>query len=96
MSASGKKVRAFSQSATQKARMQVSLLSIGSIYCAMIVPTLCVVTPPVTLCVRLFGTQSVPGCIPTQSVGTINALSATPRNNCGSEPAREEVGTSNI
>jgi hypothetical protein len=27
-----KKVRAFSQSATQKARMQVSLLSIGSIY----------------------------------------------------------------
>ncbi|WP_238539531.1 hypothetical protein, partial [Pseudomonas sp. GM24] len=33
MSASGKKVRAFSQSATQKARMQVSLLSIGSIYC---------------------------------------------------------------
>ncbi|RAI68925.1 hypothetical protein DOZ69_04925 [Pseudomonas fluorescens] len=31
MSASGKKVRAFSQSATQKARMQVSLLSIGSI-----------------------------------------------------------------
>ena len=32
MSASGKKVRAFSQSATQKARMQVSLLSIGSIY----------------------------------------------------------------
>ncbi|RAI68405.1 hypothetical protein DOZ80_15710 [Pseudomonas fluorescens] len=31
MSASGKKVRAFSQSATQKARIQVSLLSIGSI-----------------------------------------------------------------
>ncbi|QCY10109.1 hypothetical protein ELQ88_04505 [Pseudomonas sp. MPC6] len=31
MSASGKKVRAFSQSATQKARLQVSLLSIGSI-----------------------------------------------------------------
>ncbi|PTU00707.1 hypothetical protein DBR45_21305 [Pseudomonas sp. HMWF031] len=31
MSASGKKVRAFSQSRAQKARMQVSLLSIGSI-----------------------------------------------------------------
>jgi pilus assembly protein TadC len=72
MSASGKKVRAFSQSATQKARMQVSLLSIGSIYRAMIVPTLCVVMPPVTLCVTLLGTQSAPGCIPTQSVGTIN------------------------
>ncbi len=37
----------------------------------MIVPTLCVGTPLRTLRVRLFGTQSVPGYIPTQSVGTI-------------------------
>ncbi|PMX00227.1 hypothetical protein C1X59_14930 [Pseudomonas sp. FW215-R2] len=36
----------------------------------MIVPTLCVGMPQWTLCVR-FGTQSVPGCIPTRSVGTI-------------------------
>ena len=36
----------------------------------MIVPTLCVVTPCWTLCVR-FVTQSVTGNIPTQSVGTI-------------------------
>jgi len=37
----------------------------------MIVPTLCVGMPQWTLCVR-FGTRSVPGCIPTQSVGTIS------------------------
>jgi len=37
----------------------------------MIVPTLCVGMPQWTLCVR-FGTRSVPGCIPTRSVGTIN------------------------
>jgi hypothetical protein len=36
----------------------------------MIVPTLRVGMPQWTLCVR-FGTRSVPGCIPTQSVGTI-------------------------
>jgi hypothetical protein len=36
----------------------------------MIVPTLRVGTPHWTLRVR-FGTRSVPGCIPTQSVGTI-------------------------
>ncbi|QAY82957.1 hypothetical protein CUN61_02800 [Pseudomonas arsenicoxydans] len=54
MSASGKKVRAFSQSATQKARLQVSLLSIGSIcrgFARQIVPTLRVGMHPVTLCV---------------------------------------------
>jgi len=34
----------------------------------VIVPTLCVVTHPVTL--RVTGTQSVPGGIPTRSVGT--------------------------
>jgi hypothetical protein len=38
----------------------------------MIVPTLCVGMPHWTLCVR-FGTRSVPGCIPTQSMGTIIA-----------------------
>ncbi|KAE9642248.1 hypothetical protein EJA71_19465 [Pseudomonas sp. PB106] len=37
----------------------------------LIIPTLCVGMPQWTLCVR-FGTQSVPGCIPTQSVGTIH------------------------
>ncbi|AXI59122.1 hypothetical protein DLD99_01085 [Pseudomonas kribbensis] len=37
----------------------------------VIVPTLRVGMPQWTLCVR-FGTQSVPGCIPTQSVGTIS------------------------
>ncbi|AWA37247.1 hypothetical protein DBV33_01095 [Pseudomonas fluorescens] len=37
---------------------------------ALIVPTLRVGMPQWTLCVR-FGTRSVPGCIPTQSVGTI-------------------------
>ena len=37
----------------------------------MIVPMLRVGMPQWTLRVR-FGTQSVPGCIPTQSVGTIN------------------------
>ena len=37
----------------------------------MIVPTLRVGMPLRTLCVRRFkGTRSVPGCIPTQSVGT--------------------------
>ncbi|TMU70173.1 hypothetical protein FGA82_28410 [Pseudomonas fluorescens] len=36
----------------------------------MIVPTLRVGMHQWTLCVRI-GTQSVPGCIPTQSVGTI-------------------------
>ncbi|POM12252.1 hypothetical protein CUU62_10095 [Pseudomonas sp. WP001] len=36
-----------------------------------IVPTLCVGMPLVTLCVTLW-TRSVLGCIPTQSVGTIN------------------------
>ncbi|PMX24359.1 hypothetical protein C1X57_07930 [Pseudomonas sp. FW215-E1] len=36
----------------------------------MIVPTLRVGMPQWTLCVR-FGTRSGPGCIPTQSVGTI-------------------------
>jgi len=41
----------------------------------MIVPTLCVGMPHRTLRVR-FGTQSVPCCIPTQSVGTINAVSS--------------------
>ncbi|VVP56234.1 Acetylornithine/succinyldiaminopimelate aminotransferase [Pseudomonas fluorescens] len=30
--------------------------------------------PLVTLCVTLLGTQSVPGCIPTRSVGTIKGL----------------------
>jgi hypothetical protein len=44
----------------------------GFLCLKLIVPTLCVVTPPVTLCVTLFGTRSVPGCIPTQSVGTIS------------------------
>ena len=40
----------------------------------MIVPTLCVGMPQGTLRVpALVGTQSVPGCIPTRSVGTINA-----------------------
>jgi hypothetical protein len=38
--------------------------------CLGIVPTLRVGMPQWTLRVR-FGTQSVPGCIPTQSVGTI-------------------------
>ena len=39
----------------------------------MIVPTLCVGMPPVTLCVKPSErTQSVRGCIPTQSVGTID------------------------
>jgi hypothetical protein len=38
----------------------------------MIVPTLCVGMHPVTLCVTCRnGTRSVPGGIPTQSVGTI-------------------------
>jgi hypothetical protein len=38
----------------------------------MIVPTLCVGMPPGTLRVPLHKvTQSVTGCIPTQSVGTI-------------------------
>ncbi|KAB0521007.1 hypothetical protein F7R20_27090 [Pseudomonas brassicacearum subsp. brassicacearum] len=36
-----------------------------------IVPTLRVGMPLRTLRVRLPGTQSVPGCIPTRSVGTI-------------------------
>jgi hypothetical protein len=39
----------------------------------LIVPTLCVVTPLLTLRV-LVSTQSVAGCITTRSVGTINAL----------------------
>jgi hypothetical protein len=38
----------------------------------MIVPMLRVGMPQWTLCVLLFGTRSVPGCIPTRSVGTIN------------------------
>jgi hypothetical protein len=39
---------------------------------ALIVPTLRVVMHPVTLCVTFkSGTRSVPGGIPTQSVGTI-------------------------
>jgi len=37
----------------------------------LIVPTLRVGTHPVTLCVTLSLTQSVPGGIPTRSVGTI-------------------------
>jgi hypothetical protein len=39
----------------------------------MIVPTLRVVTPLATLCVVVL-TQSVRGCIPTRSVGTIIKL----------------------
>ncbi|POA48146.1 hypothetical protein C1893_11730 [Pseudomonas sp. MPR-ANC1] len=39
--------------------------------------------PQWTLCVR-FGTQSVPGCIPTQSVGTIRK----PRNPPTKKPHR--------
>ncbi|MCP2051978.1 UNVERIFIED_ORG: hypothetical protein J3D59_001838 [Pseudomonas fluorescens] len=43
----------------------------------LIVPTLCVVTHPVTLRVAfkvavVSGTQSVRGCMPTRSVGTIH------------------------
>jgi hypothetical protein len=45
----------------------------------LIVPMLRVGMHQVTLCVT--GTRSVPGGIPTRSVGTINI--------CGSEPARE-------
>ena len=37
----------------------------------MIIPTLCVGMHQWTLRVRFGGTQSVPGCIPTQSVGMI-------------------------
>ncbi|KAB0504051.1 hypothetical protein F7R14_13325 [Pseudomonas lini] len=43
----------------------------------MIVPMLRVGMPPWTLCVR-FGTRSVPGCIPTRSVGTINLKQKSP------------------
>ncbi|KAA0994332.1 hypothetical protein FQ192_13420 [Pseudomonas sp. ANT_J12] len=43
-----------------------------------IAPTLCVGMPQWTLRVR-FGTRSVPGCIPTQSVGTINYRTETLR-----------------
>jgi hypothetical protein len=60
MSASGKKVRAFSQSATQKARQEPRLLSIGAI------------------CRKE------------------SADFSSIRNQCGSEPAREEAGKSNI
>ncbi|CDF96933.1 hypothetical protein BN844_3736 [Pseudomonas sp. SHC52] len=35
-----------------------------------IAPTLSVGMPQRTLCVRLLGTQSVPGRIPTRSMGT--------------------------
>ncbi|AUG97441.1 hypothetical protein AWU82_28685 [Pseudomonas glycinae] len=41
--------------------------------------------PQWTLCVR-FGTRSVPGCIPTQSVGTIIGGAITCRVSRGSSP----------
>ncbi|AZZ78724.1 hypothetical protein CCX46_27525 [Pseudomonas sp. RU47] len=47
----------------------VSLLAAYALLKRLIVPTLCVVTPPGTL--RVPVTQSVTGCMPTQSVGTI-------------------------
>ena len=40
----------------------------------MIVPTLCVGMPPGTLRVPTHVTQSVTGCIPTRSVGTISSV----------------------
>ncbi len=53
----------------------------------LLVPTLCVGMHPVTLRVTNSGTQSVPGGIPTRSVGTISQqpLNAT----CGRSPAKK-------
>ncbi|MNO56187.1 hypothetical protein D3C76_466980 [compost metagenome] len=50
----------------------------------LIVPTLCVVTHPVTLCVT--GTRSIPGGIPTQSVGTIIRKALGPYARVTSQP----------
>ena len=62
------------------ARMKVSRFRrfgvVGSLHRALIVPTLCVGMQPQTL--RVCGTQSVPGGVPTQSVGTIKTKSNAP------------------
>ncbi|KAB0525950.1 hypothetical protein F7R20_12075 [Pseudomonas brassicacearum subsp. brassicacearum] len=54
-----------------------------------IVPTLCVGMPPGTLRVPLLDvTQSVTGCIPTQSVGTISHDQPAERGfTCGNDSA---------
>ena len=81
---------------TNKSRALVGPALAGMPLIFVIVPKLHVVTQRQTLCVfrmtciRLESTQSVPGCIPTRSLGTISELNAhTPFSGTGS--SREAV-----
>ena len=79
------------------ARMRVSRFRrvgvVGSHHHPLIVPTLCVGMQPQTL--RVCGTQSVPGGVPTQSVATIENRQPTPTNPNAStttSPAHPKLG----
>ena len=76
------------------ARMKVSSFRpvgvVGSHHHPLIVPTLCVGMQPQTL--RVCGTQSVPGGVPTQSVGTIKPTQTKSNATTTTSPAHHKFG----